>query len=92
MNCPNDIGPGTFLPGIFIANALRVRRHFYETRGVSRNRVANNRAREGGFFPKAPVGERRGASKLGKGGEGGGGGGSSTEFDENRFPSRGYLI
>lgn len=59
LNCPNGI---EFLPGIFIANALRVRRHFYETR----NRVAHNRARRR-IFPKAPPrAMKRGASKLGE--------------------------
>lgn len=62
MNCPNGI---EFLSGIFIANALCVRRRFYETRAASRNRVAHNRAPE--IFPKAlPRAVKRGASKLGE--------------------------
>ena len=57
LNCPNGI---EFLSGIFIANVLRVRRHFYETHAASRNHVAHNRARRK-IFPKAPgqVGEMR---------------------------------
>lgn len=63
LNCPNGI---EFLPGIFIANALRVRRHFYETRAAFRNRVAHNRARRK-IFPKvAPRAMKRGALKLGE--------------------------
>lgn len=62
LNCPNGI---EFLPGIFIASALRVRRHFYETRAAFRNRVAHNRARRK-IFPQGtpPRAMKRGASKL----------------------------
>lgn len=51
LNCPSDIGVSAFLPGIFIANVLRARRHFYETRAASRNRARNNGIRRR-IFPK----------------------------------------